>query len=400
MHLLCLCVLVLALPASDLAILPALQRVDLQPEEAREIVYTITAPTRTTITAVIADCACIRVLSPMPLVIGDASRADIRLRITGMRPGMEDILVATSAGILRAQVQIVGPGAGRGRDQMQAALATAAGHGWSVLGIAHDLRGNVRHCGCSHGALGGIGRLSRLPRLAGELHPGVSTTWVLTGDTEGRRVGVAAALADHGWRLGDPRVLVTADPLPALGAPGLIAVIPTTPVAAEHRRLLRPVLSDGMVVEMLLVDSAGMVQARHSLPVDDSLPDDDVLARGFADPLSTAIRMDANPSTACAGCHAPAFAAWQASRHARALDSLPAADRTDSCITCHVTSLATTTAAPGVSCQSCHQGSEAHVASSGRTRTTGTVSCRSCHDAKHHPTFMPEAAWLLIRHGR
>lgn len=398
--LLALCILLSLLPGAEPGISPRLQRLDLQPEQVAEVAFALALPAQATVSAVVANCACIRTLTTLPIQADATGAASIRLRVTGLRPGMEDILVATSAGILRAQVQIVGPGAGRGMDQLRAALSEAAAKRWGVIGIAHDLRGQVRHCGCSQGALGGAGRLAQLPALASAWQATVSASWILSGNADGTRPGVGAALAEHGWVVADPRVLVTNDPLPALSTPGIVAVIPTTAVAAEHRRLVRPVLTDGMAIEVLLVDASGVVQARHTVPIDDSLPDDDGLARRFRDTLSTAIRLDANPSTACAGCHASAFAVWQASRHARALESLPAADRTDMCIGCHVTAVAPAALAPGISCQSCHLGSDAHLASGGTTRTTGTTDCRSCHDTRHHPTFIRASAWPLVQHGR
>ncbi|MBN8523822.1 MAG: hypothetical protein J0M02_00655 [Planctomycetes bacterium] len=398
--LLALWILLSLLPGAEPGINPRLQRLDLHADQVAEVAFTLALPAQTSVSAVVANCACIRTLTTLPIQADATGAASIRLRVTGMRPGMEDILVATSAGILRAQVQIVGPGAGRGLDQLQIAMRAAANHGWHILAIAHDLRGRARHCGCSHGALGGIGRLAQLPRLATELQPQVTASWILTGDVDGQRTGVGAALSASGWLRADPRVLVTAEPLAALTAPGIVAVIPTVPVAAEHRRLIRPVLTDGMAVEMLLVDAAGAVQARHTVPIDDSIPDDAALERRFDDPLSVTIRTDAQPSTACAGCHASAFATWKLSRHARALDSLAATDRTDTCIGCHVTTTASAIVAPGVSCQSCHTGSDAHVAAAGSVRTTGTVQCRSCHDARHHPTFTQDAAWPMIQHGR
>lgn len=396
----CLLLLACILPAADLGIAPPIQRLALQPQDAVEATWTISAPAGTAVTAIMADCACLRVLTPVPTRIGPDGRLDIRIRATGMRPGVEDILVATSAGILRAQVQIVGPGAGRGLDQLRNALADAAAQRYGVLAVVHDLRGQVRHCGCSAGALGGAGRLARLPGLAAELQPGLAVAWVLSGDGDGKRQGLGAMLADRGWTIGDPRVRVSAEPLPLLQAPGVVAVIPTVDVAAEHRRLLRPVLADGMAVELLLVDDAGIIRERRTMPVDDSLPDDPGVAERFRDTLTSTLRAEATPSQDCAGCHASAFAAWQRSRHARALDSLPAADRTDTCIGCHTTPLAAGVLAPAVSCQSCHGGGAAHIAAAGRVRTTGTVDCRSCHDARHHPAFNRETAWPLIGHGR
>lgn len=177
-------------------------------------------------------------------------------------------------------------------------------------------------------------------------------------------------------------------------------MIPTGAPPVQHRRIVRPVLTEGLAVELLLVDAAGAIQARRTMPVDDSLPDDPALGAQFRDSLTSTIDLANNPSQSCITCHATAGAAWAQSRHARALDSLKPEDRTDTCIACHVTPVAATVVAPAVSCQSCHQGGEPHVASQGALRTTGTVDCRSCHDARHHPAFRSELAWPKILHGR
>lgn len=390
-----------ALTAGEMPLIaPLLQRIELAPTATAEVAWTIRAAPQTAVTAVLVDCACLRVLSPIPARVGPDGRWELRLRATGLRPGIENVLVATSAGILRAQLQIVGPGAGRGIDQLRLALGHAAASDWRVLGIVHGLHGQVRHCGCSAGALGGAGRLARLPDLAAQLQPGLHTAWALTGDSDGPRTGVGAALEQRGWSRLVPGVRTSDDPLPLLGEPGVVAVVVTAPVQAEHRRLVRPLLEDGMAVELLLIDAAGAIQERRTMPVDDSLPDDPSVAERFRDSLTSTLRAEAMPSQDCAGCHATAFAAWQRSRHAHALDSLPAADRTDTCIGCHTTPLAAGVLAPAVSCQSCHGGGAAHIAAAGLVRTSGTVDCRSCHDARHHPAFNRETAWPLIGHGR
>lgn len=301
---------------------------------------------------------------------------------------------------LSCNLQLVGPGAGRGLDQLRTAVQQGTASGWRLIGIVHLLRGAIRQCSCSTGALGGAGRIARIPGLVRELAPGLVTLWVLSGDPDGNRAGVGAALERHGWRVGDPSVRVTDDPIPLLAAPGIVAVIPTSEAAIQHRRLVRPVLTEGLAVELLLVDAAGAIQARRTMPVDDSLPDDPSLAAQFRDVLTSRIDPASNPSQSCISCHATAGAAWAKSRHARALDSLKPEDRTDSCVSCHVTPVAPAVVAPAVSCQSCHQGGEGHAASLGKLRTSGTTDCRSCHDAKHHPTFRRELAWPKILHGR
>ena len=401
MRLACLIVVCCALWTGEAPSLsPALQRVDLTPDATATLVFELRAAASGTVSHVAVDCACLKPLTPMPLTLDAQGRGSLSFRVTGLRPGVEDILVATSTGIARAQIQIVGPGAGRGRDQLVTALTTAQAKGWAVWGIAHDLSGAIRQCGCSAGALGGIDRLAALPGLARSLSPTVTARWILSGDSDGKHPGVGAALAGHGWSTGVPEVRVSADTLPLLSQPGITAIIPTTPVAVQHRRIVRPVLTGGLAVELLLVDAQGQIQERRTAPVDDSLPADPAILAQFPDRLTSTLDHTAQPATACAGCHPTAYSAWQSTAHARALDSLKTADRTDACIGCHTTAIAERVLAPAVNCQSCHTGSGPHVASGGTIKTTGAVDCRSCHDAKHHPTFQREAGWKLIEHGR
>ncbi len=386
--------------ADALSIAPPFQRVDLAPDAILTTTYAVRAEPGTIVTAVAVDCACLKLMTPLPATVGADGTLPLAFRVTGMRPGVEDILVATSRGVARAQLQIVGPGAGRGRDALAQVLATAGRERLTVWAVVHDLRGQVRHCGCSLGALGGAGRLAALPALTATLAGDVPVRWILTGDTDGMRPGVGAALATYGWSIGAPEIVVSADPSSLLTRPGILAIIPTAAVAMQHQRLLRPVLDSGLAVEVLLVDAAGRLRERRTVPVDDSVPDEPALAALFRDVLTSRIDPASNPSQSCIGCHASAGAAWAQSRHARALDSLKPDDRTDGCINCHVTPVAPAVVAPAVSCQSCHQGGEAHAASQGKLRTSGTADCRSCHDAKHHPAFRFELAWPKILHGR
>jgi hypothetical protein len=58
----------------------------------------------------------------------------------------------------------------------------------------------------------------------------------------------------------------------------------------------------------------------------------------------------------CKSCHAAEFAAWEASPHARALQSLSTAERSDPrCLACHtMVPEDTQVALAGVQCESCH----------------------------------------------
>lgn len=386
--------------ADALSIAPPFQRVDLAPDAILTTTYAVRAERGTIVTTVAIDCACLKLETPLPATVGADGALPLAFRVTGMRPGVEDILVATSLGVVRAQLQIAGPGAGRGRDGLAQALATAGRERLAVWAVVHDLRSQVRHCGCSQGALGGAGRLTALPALAASLAGDVPMRWILTGDIDSKRPGLGAALTTHGWSIGAPEIVVSADPSPLLTRPGIIAIIPTAAVAMQHQRLLRPVLDGGMAVELLLVDAAGRLRGRRTMPVDDSLPDDPAVAAQFRDALTSRIDSAVIPSQNCITCHATAGATWVTTRHASALDSLKPQDRTDGCISCHVAPVAAAVVAPAVHCQSCHQGGGLHIASEGKLRTTGTVDCRSCHDARHNPTFRREIAWPKILHGR
>lgn len=385
--------------AEPLAI-PSFQRLDLAPTQAVVVPITIHAAEHVVITTAIADCACIRCTTSLPATVPATGSVTLDVRVTGLRPGVEEILFATSAGIVRTQIQIVGPGGGRGADVLRSTLALAQQRHASVIGVVHDLRGQIRHCACSTGSLGAGDRLAALPTFARTLAPDSAIDWILSGDVDGQRPGVGAALATAGWHVDDPRIVVTAHPLTQVAMPGIIAIIPTVPVAIQHRRILRPVLDGGLVVELLLVDTAGDLAERHTMPVDDSLPEDSAFVTHFPDHLTSTIALDAAPNGECLPCHQAAHHDWITSAHAHAWDRLAPADRTDACVGCHTTPLNAATLAPAVQCQACHQDTEAHARSGGATRTTGTLDCRTCHDPQHDPGFQRDIDWARILHGR
>lgn len=69
------------------AISPSLQRIDLRADQVAELSWVLRAVPGTTVTATIADCACLRVLTTVPAQVGPSGCLDIRFRVTGMRPG-------------------------------------------------------------------------------------------------------------------------------------------------------------------------------------------------------------------------------------------------------------------------------------------------------------------------
>jgi hypothetical protein len=309
--------------------------------------------------------------------------------------------VATTVGTAKARIQIVGPGAGTGLPVLTAAIKEAQEKRWSMWGIIHNLQGQVRNCGCSQGSLGGAGFLAALPGHAAALAPGLTLRWALTGDVDGKRPGLGVALAEKGWEVAPQQIRLAAEVGPLLSEPGVIAVIPTRPNPINHRRILEPALPLGMAVDLLLVDGKGIIQARHVLPVDRTLPEDPSLPAQFPDRLTKTIAMQSNPSKSCAPCHKAEFATWEKTRHAIAFQRLPEADRTDTCVTCHTAPRLDGALVPNVHCQDCHQGADIHAMAPEpkQKRTTGRIDCRSCHDTLHHPSFQRERGWDLIKHG-
>jgi formate-dependent nitrite reductase cytochrome c552 subunit len=100
----------------------------------------------------------------------------------------------------------------------------------------------------------------------------------------------------------------------------------------------------------------------------------------------------------CKGCHPAAFAIWQQSKHARAMESLSPHQQKDArCLSCHSPDLKGQQVA-SITCETCHGGgqyySPAHVMKDPElSRLVGLVdpgekSCRGCHDASS-PSLTP-----------
>lgn len=141
-------------------------------------------------------------------------------------------------------------------------------------------------------------------------------------------------------------------------------------------------------------------------------------------------------SARCAECHKKAFAKWQTSGHARALESLtkldPPRQFDPECISCHATgwepqkyvpyvsgfmSEAQTPALAGNSCENCHGPAAEHAAIEesrsarqlGRRdqlrgllkltkATAGDQVCRQCHDHDNSPEFDFDKYWPKVEH--
>jgi hypothetical protein len=105
---------------------------------------------------------------------------------------------------------------------------------------------------------------------------------------------------------------------------------------------------------------------------------------------TAALAHDFLGSESCQACHPDAWAAWQASPHARSKDVLsPQQQRDARCLSCHSPNELDQRVAD-VSCETCHGGgqyySARHVMKDPElVRLTGLVdpgekSCRACHD--------------------
>jgi len=100
----------------------------------------------------------------------------------------------------------------------------------------------------------------------------------------------------------------------------------------------------------------------------------------------------------CEACHPDAWAAWQASAHARSRDVLSPTQRRDArCLSCHSPNEVEQRVAH-VSCETCHGGGQHYSAryvmkDPELARLTGLAdpgekSCRSCHDGSS-PSLKP-----------
>ena len=128
-----------------------------------------------------------------------------------------------------------------------------------------------------------------------------------------------------------------------------------------------------------------------------------------------ASRADYVGAEACGRCHPAAYAAWQASAHARAVESLGPSPE-GRCLACHTTGEAPAGQAffAGVTCESCHgpgAGYAAedimrnpHLARAVGLRDLSTPArraalCSTCHRAATRlAPFEPESAYRRIEH--
>ena len=116
-------------------------------------------------------------------------------------------------------------------------------------------------------------------------------------------------------------------------------------------------------------------------------------------------------SASCRVCHEAAYEQWQASPHARALQSLPPDQQKDGrCLVCHARDLAAG-GEPGISCETCHGAGQyywpkyvmrdAEVAKgAGLVAAPDAKACVLCHDASNPSLkpFDPATAMPAIDH--
>ena len=300
------------LPSGPLLLPRTTIRVELKPGEERMVALPVVNPTANVlrILSLESPCRCIR-LGDHPRVLPPGARAELSILVSGTMPGSKTVEIATDGGRQPVTFQVVVDGQGLGRDAAaRAAKQLAAGDNLHGLVLLHDLQGQVRGCGCSGAAFGG---LEKLPALCAEF-PAGRTTWWASGDifggTSARRIGnppygpsvvpvsaktadrVAAILArlsirqvDHeqSLQVEGGKVLsavVTNQPQEALAGHDL--VITTAPQRPLNAKVLVPQFKAGMGVDLFLLDGRGFPVGHYLIPLDESVQRDAALAQAVA----------------------------------------------------------------------------------------------------------------------
>lgn len=113
---------------------------------------------------------------------------------------------------------------------------------------------------------------------------------------------------------------------------------------------------------------------------------------------SSALAADFVGPESCKACHPAAYAAWRASKHARAYESLSPQEKKDArCVSCHAPDLRSQQVT-GVSCEACHGGGQYYspeyvmkdpeLARLVGLQDPSEKGCRTCHDASS-PSLTP-----------
>jgi hypothetical protein len=397
-------------PASTVAAGPLLLarttiRVELKAGEQRTVVLPVLNQTEKVVRILSLEsaCHCVRA-EDHPAELAPGKRAEIYVALFGVMAGVKTLEIVTDGGRQAVTFQVVVDGHGLGRDTAaQAARQLSGDDGLHALAILHDLRGEVRGCGCSGSALGG---LEKVPALAAEFPQG-RATWLATGDALGGlsasplrallarlsvkevNTGATAALRIKGRR--QLSVVVSDRPEEALEGHDL--VITSARERPRNSRVLIPQFERGMGVDLYLLDRRGFPAEHYLIPLDASFRRDGALAKelGTASGVRPFTVAQGEDSRECAACHPRAYEAWRAGPHARAFDVLKEADRMTACVVCHTTEHADGVRVRQVQCQACHEQCAAHQRDP-RKRTV-LRDCLSCHDGRHHPDFDPAGAW-------
>ena len=172
---------------------------------------------------------------------------------------------------------------------------------------------------------------------------------------------------------------------------------------------------EGKVVEMsaALADDPGQVAGVKAYLSDLERRDIPAERSGLVAPLPPGTPADFRVagSQSCLPCHKEEHAAWQASGHGRAWETIRAKGFhvDSSCQQCHTTgyglpggfeSRAASAGRVDVGCENCHGPSLAHVnRPETRTLYAAAGQCVRCHDQENSPGFEFNAYWGRIRHG-
>ncbi|RKZ35912.1 MAG: hypothetical protein DRQ37_05370 [Gammaproteobacteria bacterium] len=184
----------------------------------------------------------------------------------------------------------------------------------------------------------------------------------------------------------------------------------------------------------LRLDALGMIAdwRHHVVAMPDGVPDAPRMTQWY-DAYNEALRVDYGKRVAlkkkaattqspyaggetCQQCHPKAWAAWQSSRHAKALDALEDVGKSfdANCVGCHSVGFERpggfidnelTAHLQHVRCESCHGPAREHVESGGSTRFEPQMArpvtvCQQCHNRAHSPSFNYREYWPKIQHGK
>jgi nitrate/TMAO reductase-like tetraheme cytochrome c subunit len=120
-------------------------------------------------------------------------------------------------------------------------------------------------------------------------------------------------------------------------------------------------------------------------------------------------------SAACQKCHISAYAVWEKSKHAHAVESMVArqGDKDPDCLKCHALGWYSEPPAgekqgymgndpkgklANVACESCHGAAKNHTVTPYSVKPRKDVTCQQCHDVENSPEFDRAKFWPKIFH--